>query len=309
MINNKSKIYIVAGPTAVGKTQYSIDLAKKLDGEIVSLDSVQVYKHLNIGTAKITSDEMQGIKHYMIDEVEPNINLNVKEFKDMANAYINDILSRKKVPILVGGSGFYIRAVLYDTEFLDEDDIESQNIRKELNNLYEEKGIDYLFDILKYIDVESSEIIPKENVKRVVRAIEFYKLHGFPISKHNSEEKTKESIYDYEFYVLNMERDRLYDRINARVDKMISDGLLIEIKQLINMGLGSDLNSMRSIGYAELYDFVRKNDEIRDINELSSDKKEELNFLVDKIKQHSRNYAKRQLTWFKAQKNIIWIER
>lgn len=309
MINNKSKIYIVAGPTAVGKTQYSIDLAKKLDGEIVSLDSVQVYKHLNIGTAKITSDEMQGIKHYMIDEVEPNINLNVKEFKDMANAYINDILSREKVPILVGGSGFYIRAVLYDTEFLDEDDIESQNIRKELNNLYEEKGIDYLFDILKYIDVESSEIIPKENVKRVVRAIEFYKLHGFPISKHNSEEKAKESIYDYEFYVLNMERDRLYDRINARVDKMISDGLLIEIKQLINMGLGSDLNSMRSIGYAELYDFVRKNDEIRDINELSSDKKEELNFLVDKIKQHSRNYAKRQLTWFKAQKNIIWIER
>lgn len=309
MINNKSKIYIVAGPTAVGKTQYSIDLAKKLDGEIVSLDSVQVYKHLNIGTAKITSDEMQGIKHYMIDEVEPNINLNVKEFKDMANAYINDILSREKVPILVGGSGFYIRAVLYDTEFLDEDDIESQNIRKELNNLYEEKGIDYLFDILKYIDVESSEIIPKENVKRVVRAIEFYKLHGFPISKHNSEEKAKESIYDYEFYVLNMERDRLYDRINARVDKMISDGLLIEIKQLINMGFGSDLNSMRSIGYAELYDFVRKNDEIRDINELSSDKKEELNFLVDKIKQHSRNYAKRQLTWFKAQKNIIWIER
>ena len=309
MINNKSKIYIVAGPTAVGKTQYSIDLAKKLDGEIVSLDSVQVYKHLNIGTAKITSDEMQGIKHYMIDEVEPNTNLNVKEFKDMANAYINDILSRKKVPILVGGSGFYIRAVLYDTEFLDEDDIESQNIRKELNNLYEEKGIDYLFDILKDVDVESSEIIPKENVKRVVRAIEFYKLHGFPISKHNSEEKAKESIYDYEFYVLNMERDRLYDRINARVDKMISDGLLIEIKQLINMGLGSDLNSMRSIGYAELYDFVRKNDEIRDINELSSDKKEELNFLVDKIKQHSRNYAKRQLTWFKAQKNIIWIER
>lgn len=309
MINNKSKIYIVAGPTAVGKTQYSIDLAKKLDGEIVSLDSVQVYKHLNIGTAKITSDEMQGIKHYMIDEVEPNINLNVKEFKDMANAYINDILSRKKVPILVGGSGFYIRAVLYDTEFLDEDDIESQNIRKELNNLYEEKGIDYLFDILKDVDVESSEIIPKENVKRVVRAIEFYKLHGFPISKHNSEEKAKESIYDYEFYVLNMERDRLYDRINARVDKMISDGLLIEIKQLINMGLGSDLNSMRSIGYAELYDFVRENDEIRDINELSSDKKEELNFLVDKIKQHSRNYAKRQLTWFKAQKNIIWIER
>lgn len=309
MANSKDKIYIVAGPTAVGKTQYSIDLAKKLDGEIVSLDSVQVYKHLDIGTAKITKDEMQGIKHYMVDEVEPSVNLNVKEFKDMANVYIKDILGRNKVPILVGGSGFYIRAVLYDTEFLYEDDIESQSIRKELNDLLEEKGIDYLFEMLKGIDVESSEIIPKENVKRVIRAIEFYKLHGFPISKHNSEEKAKESTYDYEFYVLNMEREKLYDRINARVDKMIADGLLIEIKQLINMGLSSDLNSMRSIGYAELYDFVKKNNEIRDINELKSDKRDELNFLVDKIKQHSRNYAKRQLTWFKAQKNIIWVER
>lgn len=305
----KDKIYVVAGPTAVGKTEYSIELAKKLDGEIVSLDSVQVYKHLNIGSAKITKEEMGGIRHYMIDEVEPSVNLNVKDFKDMANVYIKDILKRGKVPILVGGSGFYIRAILYNTDFLEEDDVETAKIREKLYDELEVKGIDYLYERLKEIDIESAKAIPKENVKRVMRAIEFYEIHNFPISKHNLEEKMKESCYEYEFYVLNMERDRLYERINKRVDKMIADGLLLEIKELINMGLSSDLNSMRSIGYAELYDFVKKNDQINNINELKENDKEELNYLIDKIKQHSRNYAKRQLTWFKAQKNIIWIER
>ena len=305
----KNKLYVVAGPTAVGKTQYSIDLSKKLDGEIVSLDSVQVYKYLNIGSAKITKEEMQGIKHYMIDEVDPSINLNVKEFKDMAKFYILDILGRNKVPILVGGSGFYIRAVLFDTCFLEEDEEESIRIREELYKELDEKGIDYLYDILREIDQESCDIIPKENVKRVIRAIEFYKIHSYPISKHNEIEKAKESPYEYEFYVLNMDRDRLYDRINKRVDKMLQDGLLIEIKNLINMGLSKDLNSMRSIGYAELYDFVNKNNVINDINELDDSAREELSLLLDKIKQHSRNYAKRQLTWFKAQKNISWIEK
>ena len=305
----KDKIYVVAGPTAVGKTEYSIELAKKLDGEIVSLDSVQVYKYLNIGAAKVSKEEMGGIRHYMIDEVEPSVNLNVKEFKDMANVYIKDILNRGKVPILVGGSGFYIRAILYNTDFLEEDDAETAKIIEKLYDELEVKGIDYLYERLKEIDAESAKTIPKENVKRVIRAIEFYEIHKFPISKHNLEEKMKESYYEYEFYVLNMDRDRLYERINKRVDKMIADGLLLEIKELINMGLSSDLNSMKSIGYAELYDFVKKNEPINDINELNNSDKEELNYLIDKIKQHSRNYAKRQLTWFKAQKNIIWIER
>ncbi len=305
----KDKVYVVTGPTAVGKTEYSIELAKKIGGEIISLDSVQVYKHLNIGSAKITKEEMGGIRHYMIDEVEPSVNLNVKDFKDMANVYIKDILKRGKVPILVGGSGFYIRAILYNTDFLEEDDAETAKIREKLYDELEVKGIDYLYERLKEIDIESAKVIPKENVKRVMRAIEFYEMHNFPISKHNLEEKMKESCYEYEFYVLNMERDRLYERINKRVDKMIADGLLLEIKGLINMGLSSDLNSMRSIGYAELYDFVKKNDPINNINELKENDKEELNYLIDKIKQHSRNYAKRQLTWFKAQKNIIWIER
>ena len=305
----KDKIYVVAGPTAVGKTEYSIELAKKIGGEIISLDSVQVYKHLNIGSAKITKEEMGGIRHYMIDEVEPSVNLNVKDFKDMANVYIKDILKRGKAPILVGGSGFYIRAILYNTDFLEENDTEVLKTREKLKNELDAKGVDYLYERLKEIDIESAKVIPKENVKRVMRAIEFYEMHNFPISKHNLEEKMKESYYEYEFYVLNMERDRLYERINKRVDNMIADGLLLEIKGLINMGLSSDLNSMRSIGYAELYDFVKKNDPINNINELKENNKEELNYLIDKIKQHSRNYAKRQLTWFKAQKNIIWIER
>ena len=305
----KNKLYVVAGPTAVGKTQYSIDLAKKIDGEIVSLDSVQVYKYLDIGSAKIKKEEMQGIKHYMIDEVEPNINLNVKEFKDRANKYIYDILCRKKVPILVGGSGFYIRAVLYNTEFLEEDGNESLAIREILYNKLNEKGVEYIYSLLKEVDEESSKIIPKENIKRVIRAIEFYEIHGYPISTHNESEKQKESPYDYDFYVLNMERERLYDRINKRVDKMIEDGLLLEIKKLINMGYSKELNSMRSIGYAELYDFVKNNNPIIEIKSLDAKHRDELNSLVDKIKQHSRNYAKRQLTWFKAQKNIIWIEK
>ncbi len=168
----KNKIYVVAGPTAVGKTQYSIELAKKINGEIVSLDSVQIYKYLNIGSAKITKDEMQGIRHFMIDEIEPSVNINVKEFKDMANYYIKDILSRNKVPILVGGSGFYIRAVLYDTSFLEEDEEKSKRIREKLYQELDEKGIEYLFNKLMEVDEASCKIIPKETVKRVIRAIE-----------------------------------------------------------------------------------------------------------------------------------------
>lgn len=305
----KNKLYVVAGPTAVGKTQYSIDLAKKIDGEIVSLDAVQVYKYLDIGSAKIKKDEMQGIRHFMIDEIEPSINLNVKEFKDMANLYIKDIYDRNKVPILVGGSGFYIRAVLFDTDFLEEDENTSESIRKELYSALDTNGIDYIYNMLKNIDIESYNSIPKENVKRVIRAIEFSKIHGYPISRHNKDEKSKESPYDYNFYVLNMDRERLYEKINKRVDKMIEDGLLIEVKKLVNMGLDKNLNSMKSIGYAELYDFVKENDLINDIKRLDYDKQDELRKLIEKIKQHSRNFAKRQLTWFKAQKNIIWIEK
>lgn len=303
----KRKLVIIAGPTAVGKTKYAIDYAKAHNGEIVSLDSVQVYKYLDIGSAKPSKVEMDGIPHYMIDEVTPDVNLNVKDFKDRANKYIEKIYLKNRLPILVGGTGFYIKAVLYDTDFLYEDEEVSNEIRKELYDRLESEGIDSLYEELKKVDPDSLLKIPKENERRVIRAIEFYRLHNIPISRHNREENEKESKYDYEFYVLNMDRDRLYDRINERVDKMIEQGLLVEVKKLIDMGLGKELNSMKSIGYSELYDFCQKREVIKDISTLDKDSTEELNLLISLIKQHSRNYSKRQITWFKSQKNVEWI--
>ena len=303
----KKKLVVIAGPTAVGKTKYAIDYAKMHNGEIVSLDSVQVYKHLNIGSAKPTKIELAEVPHYMIDEVEPNINLNVKEFKERANNYIYKIYEKNKLPILVGGTGFYIKAVLFDTEFLYEDDLKVQKLREELYSRLKKEGIDSLYRELEKIDPESVIKIPKANERRVIRAIEFYMLHGIPISKHNRLENEKDSKYDYEFYVLNMNRDILYNRINSRVDNMINAGLLKEVKKLIDMGVDKNNNSMKSIGYNELYEFCKERELIEDITELDKASREKLDIIVDIIKQHSRNYAKRQLTWFRAQKNIKWI--
>lgn len=299
MTIDKKKIIVVAGPTAVGKSDYAIELAKKNNGEIISLDSVQVYKYFDIGSAKLKNEEMQGIPHYMIDEVDPSINLNVKDFKDMAKKYIDDILGRGKVPILVGGTGFYIRAVLYDTDFLEEDEEEVLRVRTELYDELEKDGIDKLFERLQKVDKKSAEVIPKENHRRIIRALEFYALHGFPISKHNEAEKMKESKYDFDFYVLDMQREKLYDRINKRVDKMIEEGLIDEVKMLIDKGYDKSLNAMKSIGYSELYDYCKE----------KKDDKEKLDEILSLIKQHSRNYAKRQLTWFRAQENVKWIEK
>ena len=302
---NKNMVYVVAGPTAVGKTKYGIELAKKYNGEIVSLDSVQVYKGLDIGSAKVTYDEMESIPHYMISEIDPNINININMFKDMAIKYIDDIIRRGKTPILVGGTGFYIRAVLYDTSFPYENEDEKIKIREELNNLYEEKGIDYIYNELKKIDLDSYKNIERNNVRRIIRAIEFYRLHNKPISLYNEEERKKKPKYEYKYYVLNMDRDKLYDRINRRVDKMIKNGLLIEIKDLIdNYHLTKDNNSMNAIGYKELYDFVNTREKIKNINELNDEDRTVLNGLIETIKKNSRNYAKRQLTWFLNEENI-----
>lgn len=305
----RKKLVVIAGPTAVGKTKYAIDYALANNGEIVSLDSMQVYKYLDIGTAKPSKEELQLVPHYMIDEVMPTVNLNVKEFKDLANKYIDKIYEKGKIPVLVGGTGFYIKAVLYDTEFLYEDDIESSKIREELYDRLDKEGIDSLYSELQSIDPESAKKIPKNNERRVIRAIEFYKLHNMPISKHNREENEKESKYDFEFYVLDMDREELYDRINKRVDMMIENGLLKEVKTLIDMGLDKNLNSMKSIGYSELYDFCKEREVIDDINNLDMDSRNKLNLLIDLIKQHSRNYAKRQMTWFRAQKDVEFVRK
>lgn len=303
----KNKVIVVAGPTAVGKTKYAIELAKKNNGEIVSLDSVQVYKYLDIGSGKVTKAEMDGIPHYMIDVVEPSVNLNVKEFKDMAVKYIDDIINRGKTPILVGGTGFYIRAILFDTDFLEEDEELHYKVREELYSELDSKGIDILYNRLKEVDLESYMKIPIGNVTRIIRALEFYKLHGFPISKHNLIERIKESKYDYDFYVLNMDRDKLYEKINKRVDKMVEDGLLMEVKKLIDMGIDANSNAMKSIGYKELYNFCLDRENF-DIIKFDQETKIKLENKIELIKKDTRNYAKRQLTWFRAQKNIIWIK-
>ena len=301
---NKPKLTIVAGPTAVGKTDYAINLAKSCDGEIISLDSVQVYKGLDIGSAKPSLEQLKEVPHYMIDEVDPSVNLNVKDFKNLATKYIKDILSRDKLPILVGGSGFYIDAVLFDTEFLYEDENESNRIRRELEYDLEVKGIDYLYDELKKVDAKALDYIPKGNVRRVIRAIEFYRLHGIPISVHNAKERSKECKYDYTYDVLCMDRDKLYKRIDLRIDEMIKKGLLLEVKSLINKGYDLSLNAMNSIGYKELYNFCKVREEIRNIDELDCESKKELDEIIDEIKKHSRNYAKRQMTWFRSKKFI-----
>ena len=301
---NKPKLTIVAGPTAVGKTDYAINLAKSCDGEIISLDSVQVYKGLDIGSAKPSLEQLKEVPHYMIDEVDPSVNLNVKDFKNLATKYIKDILSRDKLPILVGGSGFYIDAVLFDTEFLYEDENESNRIRRELEYDLEIKGIDYLYDELKKVDAKALDYIPKGNVRRVIRAIEFYRLHGIPISVHNAKERSKECKYDYTYDVLCMDRDKLYKRIDLRIDEMIKKGLLLEVKSLINKGYDLSLNAMNSIGYKELYNFCKVREEIRNIDELDCESKKELDEIIEEIKKHSRNYAKRQMTWFRSKKFI-----
>ena len=295
----KDKVIVVAGPTCTGKSKFAIDLAKKFNGEIVSLDSVQVYKYLDIGSAKVTKEEMEGIPHYMLSLVEPNVNLNVEEFKKMADKYIEDILRRKKLPILVGGTGFYIRAILYDTDFLEEDENIASEIRKNYYSEYEKNGIDNIYKKLLEVDRKSAETIEKGNDRRIIRALEFYDLHNMPISKHNEIEKNKKAKYDNLFFVLNEERNILYDRINLRVDKMFELGLIEEVKHLISLGVNKDNNSMKSIGYRELYDYVFTND----------DSEEKLKTIKEDIKKHTRNYAKRQLTWFRGQKNILWTNK
>lgn len=297
---NNNKIIIIAGPTAVGKTKLSIEIAKELDSEIISMDSMQVYENMNIGTAKITTEEMQNIKHYMISEIPINVDFNIKLYKEMVSQYINEIQNKNKIPILVGGTGFYIDAILYDTNFeYEDDDIKNQLVEK-YENILKNNGEDYLHNLLYDIDKESYDSIHKNNTKRVIRALCYYELHNKKFSLHNKEESIKTPKYNFNYFLLNDNRENLYDRINKRVDKMINDGLIDEIIALIKSGAKKDSNAMSAIGYKELYDYCYNmiNNNTTNSNEA------ELKKIIDDIKQHSRNYAKRQLTWFKANKDV-----
>ncbi len=286
------KLIVLTGPTAVGKTELSIKLANKINGEIISADSIQVYKNLDIGSDKITIEEMQNVKHYLVDVLNPTEDFNIYIFKEMAKKAIKEIQAKGKIPIIVGGTGFYIQSVIYDTSFSKED---NSIIREELEQIARIKGNEFLHNELKKIDKVSAEKIHPNNVKRIIRAIEYYKLNNRPISQHNEEESIKEAVFNTKYFVLNDKRELLYDRIDRRVDKMIELGLVNEVKSLMDSGLDSTYNSMQGIGYKEIIEYL--------------DGKCTLDDAINNIKKNTRHFAKRQLTWFRREQNVNWIEK
>lgn len=290
----KKPLVILTGPTAAGKTELSIKLAAKINGEIISADSMQVYKYMDIGTAKILPDKMGGIKHYLIDEFLPDEEFNVVKFKEYANRYMEEIYQRGKIPVIVGGTGFYIQAVLYDIDFMETEN--DSGYRKELEKLAGIRGNEYLHNMLKEIDRTSYETIHKNNVKKVIRALEYYHQTGMRISEHNEEQRKKESPYEFAYFVLTNERNVLYERIDHRVDKMLEAGLIEEVKDLYyNKGYGRDLVSMQGLGYKEIAGYL--------------DGEYTLEEAVYILKRDTRHFSKRQLTWFRREKEVTWIPK
>ena len=321
-------LIILTGPTAAGKTDLSIKLAKLINGEIISADSAQVYKELNIGSAKITEEEMQGVPHHLIDMFEPTFPFDVTVFQREAKRIVDEIYSRGHVPIVVGGTGFYIQALIYDIDFNNEDTnsstnslrdfqedinkrigIESTDFRESLEKYIEvTKDTMYLHEELKVIDPKSAEIIHENNYRKVIRALEYYHYHGEQISKHNEAERKKTSIYNSKYFVLTMNRDTLYERINRRVDIMRNMGLLEEVKSLREKGYGPELTSMQAIGYKEIYAALSKIEK-DGIKKDSKEYNEIINEAFEEIKLNTRHFAKRQLTWFRRERDVIWLDK
>lgn len=291
--NHKSPLIVLTGPTAVGKTKLSIELADKIKGEIISADSMQVYKHMDIGSAKITPEEMQGIPHHLIDILEPWEEFNVVSFKQKCEEALEKIYARGAIPILTGGTGFYIQAVLKSVDFTENE--EGTDYRKELEALANEKGAMFLHDKLREVDPVSAEAIHANNVKRCIRALEYYKLTGECISAHNEREKQKESRYNFCYFVLNDDRERLYSRIEQRIDEMLANGLVEEVRCLREMGCRKGMTSMQGLGYKEILDYLEGNCSL-----------EEAIYL---LKRDTRHFAKRQLTWFRREEDVIWIDK
>lgn len=292
-MTEKKKVIILTGPTAVGKTKLSIALAKKVNGEIISADSMQVYKMMDIGSAKIMPREMEGIPHYLIDCLLPSEEFNVVIFQKMALAAMKEIWAKHKIPIIVGGTGFYIQSVIYDICFTPKED-EGQ-IRKELEKLALTRGKEYLHDWLKEVDPVSAMEIHANNQKRVIRALEYFLLTKEQISKHNREQRLKESPYDFSYFVLNDKREKLYERIDRRVEEMIQQGLVEEVKKLKELGYNRSFVSMQGLGYKEMLDYL--------------DGKISLEEAIYMIKRDTRHFAKRQITWFKREKDVIWVSK
>ena len=289
----KRPLIILTGPTAVGKTALSIGLAKAIGGEIISADSMQVYKNMDIGTAKISKEEMQGVPHYLIDELDPKDEFNVVIFQEKCKAYMEEIYAQKKIPIIVGGTGFYIQSVLYDIDFTEN---ETDTVyRKQLEEFARIHGSQALHEELQKVDPKSAQAIHANNVKRVIRALEYYHQTGEKISSHNEEQKQKESPYNFLYLVLSLPREILYDRINQRVDIMKEEGLVEEVKKLQEAGCTKELVSMQGLGYKEILDALEGKISIEEA--------------FEKIKLETRHFAKRQFTWFRREKDVTWVEK
>ena len=284
---------ILTGPTSVGKSALSVELAKKINGAVISADSMQVYRHMDIGSAKITPEEMQGVTHYMIDELEPDEEFHVVRFVTMAKEYLKEIYADGKIPIIAGGTGFYIQALLYDIDFTEQQCDETY--RRQLEDLAREHGAEYLHGILREVDPASAEAIHANNIKRVIRALEFYHLSGKKISEHNETERQKQSPYNFAYFVLTDERAKLYERIDRRVDAMIEAGLVEEVKKLKSMGCSREMVSMQGLGYKEILAYLDGGCTLEEA--------------VYIIKRETRHFAKRQLTWFKRERDVIWLDK
>ena len=292
-MTEKKPLVILTGPSAVGKTALSIKLASEIGGEIISADSMQVYRQMDIGSAKIKPEEMDGIPHHLIDILEPEEEFNVCLFERLALEAMEQIYERGHIPVVVGGTGFYIQALLYQIDFTEEET--DTAFRDKLWQLGEEKGNHYLHELLRKVDPESAEEIHENNRKRVIRALEFYENSGKPISTHNKEQRQKTSAYNSCYFVLTDDRKKLYERIESRVDQMLSKGLVDEVRTLKERGCNASMVSMQGLGYKEILEYL--------------DGRCSLLEAVEKIKKETRHFAKRQLTWFRREKDVIWLDK
>lgn len=291
-MEKKPPLLILTGPTAVGKTALSIALAREVQGEIISADSMQVYRYMDIGSAKIRKEEMCGVPHYLIDCLNPEEEFNIYVFQQMAKKAMAQIYANGHVPIVVGGTGFYIQSLIYDILFEEEED---DGIRQKYEQLLTEKGEKYLHDMLEKVDTVSAEKIHFHNNKRVIRALEFYEKNHYPISVHNEMQQHRESPYEFRYFVLNDDREKLYQKIELRVDEMVQNGLIDEVKHLKEMGYHRGMVSMQGLGYKEILDYL--------------DDKITLEEAIYRIKRDTRHFAKRQLTWFRRERDVIWVDK
>ena len=292
-MDEKKPLLIISGPTAVGKTDLSLKICKELDGEVINADSMQVYKGMDIGTAKIAPEERQGIKHHLIDICEPTENFDVVRFQTEAKRCIDDIVNSGHIPVLVGGTGFYLQAVIYDIDFSSEEP--DEKLRLELSEYADKYGEKALHDRLLKVDAASAKSIHPNNIKRVIRALEYYEKTHTPISAHNVEQRQKESPYTFLYAVLTLDRKTLYDRIDQRVDQMMDAGLVSEVKTLLDSGVTSDMTSMQGLGYKEIAGYLMGQYDLDEATRI--------------LKRDTRHFAKRQLTWYKREKKVTYFDK